>query len=152
MYVFKLTDGRGKATLLSCSDFFVSEDAKKTCSVPFEKTILTSTPSIADLIAEHLYDRESFSIAEVLYIFRPLMSMVLLWRFGKKSWLPWTLPLAMEAISYHLKEIQRQKRTDDGHHNHHIGQGVLDLVERNRRFMFLYLYLIREPLFASYIR
>ncbi|KAM0684595.1 hypothetical protein MDAP_000366 [Mitosporidium daphniae] len=148
LYIFKITESRGKATLLSHSDFFVPETANKPAKISFEESIVSSTPSISDLIAQNLYTKEPLSVAEILYLFRPLVTIILLWRFGKKSWVPWTIPFAMETISYYLKDA----REKEDRIAHQLGHGILDLIERNRRFIFLYLYLIREPLFTSYIR
>lgn len=146
LYILKLTEGRGKATLLSVSDFVIFDKFKNN-PASIEDKIASAALSVSDLVAEDLYLKEDNSFSEFLYLIRPITSIILLLKFGKKSWIPWSVPLAMEALSYYLKSISSQHcgKTNI------IGHGVLDNVELNRRLLYLYLYLLREPFFDSYI-
>lgn len=72
--------------------------------------------------------------AEVLYILRPLVHLLLIRRYGWRSWRAWGASLAVDAASRQL-----MARGDDPD----------ALEERQRRMMILLLYLARSPVFEA---
>ena len=47
-------------------------------------------------------------MGEILAIFRPLLYVTLLRRFGPRSWMPWTLALACEAVALSLTTMAQR--------------------------------------------
>lgn len=77
------------------------------------------------------------AIMEILFIFRPIVYLLTMGVFGQKSWKPWSLSLAVDAMSlaYNSGRIP--------------WLGPLEKDEIGRRFFLLYYYLIRTPMFEA---
>lgn len=71
-------------------------------------------------------------LAEVLYIIRPLLHLMLIRRFGWQSWRALGTAFAVDGIARQLMARSREEEVVD---------------ERNRRMLLLLLYLARSPLF-----
>ncbi|XP_076144357.1 peroxisomal biogenesis factor 16 isoform X1 [Alosa pseudoharengus] len=77
------------------------------------------------------------TIAEALYIGRPLVHLLCLGACGRRSWKPWVVSLILEITSYSLlnemKTLNRRERAE----------------LRRRAFLLLY-YLLRSPFYDKY--
>uniref|UniRef100_A0A4W4G6E8 Peroxisomal membrane protein PEX16 n=1 Tax=Electrophorus electricus TaxID=8005 RepID=A0A4W4G6E8_ELEEL len=78
------------------------------------------------------------TIAESLYICRPLVHLASLGQFGRRSWKPWLISGLLEVTSYSLlndsmKGLNRRERAE----------------MRRRAFLLLY-YLLRSPFYDTY--
>jgi len=81
-------------------------------------------------------------IGEILYIIKPVAYLLLLKKYGVKSWKPWAISLTMEAIYY--------ASTANALVNNTLTS--LEKQEYKRRALLLKYYLIRKPFFEELIR
>ncbi|XP_062224249.1 peroxisome biogenesis protein 16-like [Phragmites australis] len=106
-------------------------------------------PTLASIWSAKGVSGRLFFLGEVVHIFRPLVYVLLIRKFGIRSWTPWLVSLAVELTSL-------------GIHSHvtdlnHRGGKVLQLSsaerdELKRRKMMWALYVMRDPFFANYTK
>ncbi|GJQ10732.1 hypothetical protein GpartN1_g2523.t1 [Galdieria partita] len=108
-----------------------------------ELDLETGFTSSAQIPSFH-YDEESTHqllryLGETVYIFRPVIHVLLAWKYGWRSWKPWCLALLCELASSRLL-------SSHFHFYHDIQTKNLSTEVINRRIALLY-YLVRSPLF-----
>jgi len=79
---------------------------------------------------------------EVLYIVKPVVYLLLLRKYGVKSWKPWMISLSMELICY----------VTSAHSLFNNTLTTLEQQEYKRRALLLKNYFIRQPFFDEFIR
>jgi len=79
---------------------------------------------------------------ELLYIFKPVVYLILLRKYGARSWKPWVISLSMEFICYMSSTNAIINNTLTS----------LEQQEYKRRAFDLKYYLIRKPFFDEFIR
>jgi len=80
-------------------------------------------------------------ISEVLFIFRPVIHLLLVKKFGWKSWIPWITAMCVEILSIQLmpKSCKSSEETSAE-------------SERMRRKIQLLFYLVRHPFYGTVVR
>ncbi|ORX44044.1 peroxisome membrane protein [Piromyces finnis] len=81
-------------------------------------------------------------IGEILYIIKPVAYLILLKKYGVKSWKPWCISLSMELICYATSAQALVNNTLTS----------LEQQEYKRRALLLKNYFIRRPFFDEFIR
>ncbi|KNE54579.1 hypothetical protein AMAG_00546 [Allomyces macrogynus ATCC 38327] len=99
------------------------------------KSVRNAYKSPADLLAPMARSR---TVGEVLYVLRPLIYVMLIRRFGRKSWIPFAASLVVEAISYLLAARNMTRTATPLEQDEH----------RRRAYTFLF-YLLRSPLYDA---
>ncbi|KAL3680984.1 hypothetical protein R1sor_023940 [Riccia sorocarpa] len=117
-------------------------------------------PIRAELKLEPPYKCSSFVAGEVLLISRPLVYVLLVWRYGLKSWRPWLSSLSVDLIGMYLvssatTEADRRLASERPPSVAQASLGSLSARERQelrRRQLLWALYVMRNPFFDSYTR
>ncbi|KAL6060493.1 hypothetical protein QOT17_013521 [Balamuthia mandrillaris] len=79
-------------------------------------------------------------IGELLWTLRPMIYLVGMWLFGRKSWLPWLLSLGVDVTSAHYSSQANAKTR--------LTEQEQEELSR-RRGLWLY-YLVRSPFFEAF--
>lgn len=105
----------------------------------FSKVLDRDTACKAENLVIKLYGLGS--LAEILYILRPLLYVLAIRKFGRKSWTPWIFSVALDLLSLHLKGQYFEE-------NNLISKlSSLEIHERKRRVILLSYYLLKGPFF-----
>ncbi|KAI3910332.1 hypothetical protein MKW92_033055 [Papaver armeniacum] len=91
-----------------------------------------------------------FLTAEVLHMSRPLIYVLLMRKYGVRSWLPWLLSLSIDLTGMSILSHVRNSG-----HSRYGGSSSLSASEKDevkRRKMLLAFYLMRDPFFSRYTR
>jgi len=79
------------------------------------------------------------ALGEVLWTLRPLLYLAALYRYGTRSWTPWLLSLATDALSRRLTLPSRGRLTKS------------EEAETSRRLLLWAFYLLRSPFFERFL-
>ncbi|KAL2621004.1 hypothetical protein R1flu_001209 [Riccia fluitans] len=117
-------------------------------------------PIPAGLKQEPAYKCGSFLVGEVLLTSRPLLYVLLVWRYGLKSWRPWLSALSVDVIgmylvSYATSEADRRlasERPPNAPQANLSSQSARERQELKRRQLLWALYVMRDPFFDRYTR
>ncbi|XP_022999826.1 peroxisome biogenesis protein 16 isoform X1 [Cucurbita maxima] len=136
-------------------------------------------PTLLTILSEQGRLGALFVIGEVLFITRPLIYVLLIRKYGIRSWTPWFLSLAVDLIGtsflsyatstpksredqrFHLSDSEKDEvRGSLIHHsspmnlNYHsrINVNEFDLVQLRRRKMLWAFYIMRDPFFGRFTR
>lgn len=113
-------------------------------------TMMEEKPSLSTLLSEKGVPGGLFVMGEVMFIIRPLIYVLLIRKYGTRSWFPWFTSLAVDLIGNGILSylaISRSSRKDPFFHlsNH-------ESSELKRRKVLWALYLMRDPFFTKYTR
>lgn len=76
---------------------------------------VVNRPSLAAIITERGFTGALFIIGEVLFITRPLLYVLLIRRYGTRSWTPWFLSLGVDLLGLgFLSYVKERERTEEG--------------------------------------
>ncbi|KAG8076615.1 hypothetical protein GUJ93_ZPchr0006g45096 [Zizania palustris] len=121
---------------------------KKPLSAP-PPVMVVEKPTLASIWSAKGVSGRLFFLGEVVHIFRPLVYVLLIRKFGIRSWTPWLMSLAVEITS-----LGMHSRATDLHNRggrvHHLSSAERD--ELKRRKMMWALYVMRDPFFANYTK
>ncbi|OZJ04758.1 hypothetical protein BZG36_01830 [Bifiguratus adelaidae] len=88
-------------------------------------------------------------IGEYLFILRPVLYVLAIQKYGRHSWNPWLLSLAVEMAS---RELIKQYFASGGKDGSRIAMTELESGEQSyRKWLFIY-YLLRAPFYERYTR
>lgn len=116
---------------------------------PDPPVMVVEKPTLASIWSSKGVSRRLFFVGEVVHIFRPLVYVLLIRKFGIRSWTPWLVSLAVELTSLGI----HSHVTDLNHRAGKVHQ--LSSAERDelkRRKMMWALYVVRDPFFANYTK
>lgn len=103
--------------------------------------------SFLDFLSKKGTIERLFLTQEVLSILRPLIYVLLIRKFGVKSWIPWFLSLTVDlsgmGILNHIKN-------ESGKGDFELSTCEIDEVKRRKHLLIL--YLMRDPFFSRYTR
>ncbi|KAJ6879339.1 LOW QUALITY PROTEIN: peroxisome biogenesis protein 16 isoform X1 [Populus alba x Populus x berolinensis] len=101
-------------------------------------------PSLSMILSEKGVQGALFLMGEVLFITRPLIYVLLIRKYGIRSWIPWFLSLAVDTIGAgFLTQVTKSR-------DYHLTASEQD--ELKRRKLLWALYLMRDPFFSKYTR
>ncbi|MCO5600700.1 hypothetical protein L7F22_054815 [Adiantum nelumboides] len=97
---------------------------------------------------------------EWIFILRPLVYVLLIRRYGLKSWKPWVASLGLDTAGLttilaaaYLKDRKQHSNARNGHNNNEQPPfSAEEVQEVKRRQLLLVLYLTRDPFFSKYTR
>jgi peroxin-16 len=118
------SSSHARPTLASAvHDRLQASQAKNTDAAAFGRGALSSSAAL------HL-------IAELIWIFRPLLSLLAMRRFGVRSWRAWSVAVVLDILSRVLHESDSSRPLSAN-----------ERQEQSRRSMLMVLYLFRHPMF-----
>ncbi|CAN1308512.1 Peroxisome biogenesis protein 16, partial [Linum perenne] len=105
---------------------------------------VVQVPSLSKILSERGASGALFILGEALFITRPLIYVLLIRRYGLRSWIPWFLSLAVDIIGVGfvtpLSKLQFREREQQ------------TLNDSEKRKLLWALYLMRDPFFSKYTR
>ncbi|KAI7748612.1 hypothetical protein M8C21_012412, partial [Ambrosia artemisiifolia] len=104
--------------------------------------------TLLSILSEKGFPGGLMLMGEVMFIARPLVYVLLIRKYGPRSWFPWFVSLTIDLIgmsSSTLSSMSGQK-----HRKLHLSDSEKD--ELRRRKLLLALYLVRDPCFGKYTR
>ncbi|KAF9621483.1 hypothetical protein IFM89_021787 [Coptis chinensis] len=107
-------------------------------------------PTLSTILSERGLYGSLFLMAEVLHITRPLIYVLLIRKYGVRSWIPWLLSLSVELIGTGLLSLV--KLPGISRNGGYTSLSSLEKNEVRRRKMLWALYLMRDPFFSKYTR
>ncbi|VFQ84021.1 unnamed protein product [Cuscuta campestris] len=115
-----------------------------------EPPTMVMKPSLSAFLPEKGFPGRLFVTGEVMFVLRPLIYVLLVRKYGARSWFPWVISLAVDIIgSCILSSINlcplRSKTKQFQFSNP-------EMDELKRRKMLWALYLMRDPFFSRYTR
>jgi peroxin-16 len=111
--------------------------------------MVVEKPTLASIWSAKGISGRLFLLGEVVHIFRPLLYVLLIKKFGIKSWTPWLVSLAVEitSLGIHSRATDLHQR---GGKVHQLSSAERD--ELKRRKMMWALYVMRDPFFTRYTK
>lgn len=113
-------------------------------------TAIDEKPSFSSLLSKKGIPGGLFVMGEMMFIVRPLLYVLLIRKYGTRSWFPWFTSLVVDLIgngmlSYVtiLRSIKKDPFFQLSNH---------ERKELNRRKVLFALYLMRDPFFGKYTR
>ncbi|XP_047251769.1 peroxisome biogenesis protein 16 isoform X2 [Capsicum annuum] len=91
-----------------------------------------------------------FVTGESMFVLRPLIYVLLLRKYGTRSWFPWFISLAVDLIGNGI--LSAITMSQDGRKDQHFQFSKSEKDELKRRKLLWVLYLMRDPFFSKYTR
>lgn len=113
-------------------------------------TIKSKRPTLSSILSEKGLAGGLFVMGEGLFITRPLIYVLLIRKYGVRSWFPWFVSLAVDLIGMGSLSSVTTLRTSKNDQWFHLSSPEKD--ELRRRKMLWALYLMRDPFFSKYTR
>ncbi|KAK7292573.1 hypothetical protein RJT34_15424 [Clitoria ternatea] len=107
-------------------------------------------PTLSTILSEKGLRGALFLIGEVLFISRPLIYVLLIRKYGNRSWTPWFVSLAIDCIGNSILSLVTTSAA--GVKNQMCDLSPLEKDEVKRRKLLFVLYLMRDPFFTKYTR
>lgn len=104
-------------------------------------------PTLSSFLSEKGIPGSLFLMGEVMFIARPLVYVLLIRKYGVRSWLPWFFSLSIDLMG-----MTSSMMSSIGHKDRQLPLSVPEKDELRRRKLLLALYLMRDPCFGKYTR
>ncbi|XP_042499451.1 peroxisome biogenesis protein 16 [Macadamia integrifolia] len=107
-------------------------------------------PTLSTIVSEKGLHGGLFVMAEVLFITRPLIYVLLIRKYGVRSWMPWLVSLAVDLTGMgFLSYVTRPQSNGSAKH---FPLSTSEQNEIKRRKLLWALYIMRDPFFSKYTR
>ncbi|GAA0173687.1 hypothetical protein LIER_27252 [Lithospermum erythrorhizon] len=107
-------------------------------------------PSLVKILSENGFYSRLFVLGETLFILRPLIYVLLIRKYGTRSWFPWFISLSVDIFGNGILSYGTVLgRGSNGPQFHHSPE---ERDELKRRRLLWALYLMRDPFFSKYTR
>ncbi|XP_055832541.1 peroxisome biogenesis protein 16-like isoform X1 [Solanum dulcamara] len=107
-------------------------------------------PSLWTFLSEKGVPGGFFMTGEILFIIRPLVYVLLMKKYGTRSWFTWCMSLAVDLIGNSILSVTLMSQHSGK--NQQLQSSESEKDELKRRRMLWALYLMRDPLFTMYTR
>ncbi|KAH7862560.1 hypothetical protein Vadar_006463 [Vaccinium darrowii] len=107
-------------------------------------------PTLSSILAEKGLCGALFVMGEVMFITRPLIYVLLIRKYGIRSWLPWCISLAVDLTGMGILSSVTMLKLGRKDQQLHLSDQEKD--ELRRRKLLWALYLMRDPFFDKYTR
>ncbi|XP_042011383.1 peroxisome biogenesis protein 16-like isoform X2 [Salvia splendens] len=109
---------------------------------------VTETPSLSTFLSEKGMPGGLFLTGEVMYILRPLIYVLLVRKYGARSWFPWLTSLGVDLVGSGVISFV----TTLWHNSIDFRLSNNEKNELKRRKLLWALYLMRDPFFTKHTR
>ncbi|KAM3322861.1 peroxisome biogeneis protein 16 isoform X1 [Capsicum chacoense] len=113
-------------------------------------TKVIRNPSLSTFLFEKGIRGGLFVTGESMFVLRPLIYVLLLRKYGTRSWFPWFISLAVDLIGNGI--LSAITMSQDGRKDQHFQFSKSEKDELKRRKLLWVLYLMRDPFFSKYTR
>lgn len=128
------------------------ENARVVCEPSWLRSVQQATivqkRTLFTLLSEEGIPGALFLMGEMLFFIRPLLYVLLVRKYGTRSWFPWFTSLAVDLIGYVISYRAKWSRKEEPLFR--LSDRESD--ELSRRKILFVLYLMRDPLFTKYTR
>ncbi|XP_011656685.1 peroxisome biogenesis protein 16 isoform X2 [Cucumis sativus] len=107
-------------------------------------------PTLSTILSEQGHRGALFITGEVLFIARPLIYVLLIRKYGSRSWTPWFLSLAVDLLGTSFLSYATSASASRKDQRPCLSDSEKD--ELRRRKMLWAFYLMRDPFFERYTR
>ncbi|KAM0015816.1 putative peroxisome membrane protein, Pex16 [Helianthus debilis subsp. tardiflorus] len=104
-------------------------------------------PTLLSILTEKGLTGGLMLMGEVMFIARPLVYVLLIRKYGPRSWLPWFISLTIDLIG-----MSSSTMSLIGHKDRKLRLSDPEKDELRRRKLWLAFYLMRDPCFGKYTR
>ncbi|CAN4100752.1 unnamed protein product [Withania somnifera] len=111
---------------------------------------LVERPILWTFLSEKGIPGGLFVTGEILFIIRPLVYVLLMRKYGTRTWFPWCMSLAVDLISNSILSVTLMSQHSRKNQQLQFSDSEKDELKRRR--MLWALYLMRDPLFTKYTR
>ncbi|CAN4098977.1 unnamed protein product [Withania somnifera] len=111
---------------------------------------LVERPSLRTFLSEKGIPGGLFVTGEILFIIRPLVYVLLMRKYGTRSWFPWCVSLAVDLIRNSILSVTLMSQHSRKNQQLHFSDS--EKAELKRRRMLWALYLVLDPPFTKYTR
>ncbi|XP_051115598.1 peroxisome biogenesis protein 16 isoform X2 [Andrographis paniculata] len=115
---------------------------------PQTPVAVAEMPSLTTFLSEKGIPGGLMLTGEVMFILRPLVYVLLIRKYGARSWFPWMTSLAVELFGNGITSFV----TTSWRINKNFQLSDAEKHELRRRKLLWALYLMRDPFFAKYTR
>lgn len=112
------------------------------------QTPIAVTPSLITFLLEKGVPGGLFLTGEVMFILRPLIYVLLIRKYGSRSWFPWVTSLVVELCGNGITSFITTSKNS----NKDFQLSDPEKHELKRRKLLWALYLMRDPFFTKYTR
>ncbi|KAG8391738.1 hypothetical protein BUALT_Bualt01G0218300 [Buddleja alternifolia] len=109
---------------------------------------VAETPSLSTFLSEKGIPGGLLLMGEVMFILRPLIYVLLIRKYGTRSWFPWLTSLGVDLVGNGIISFVTSLRRN----NKEFRLSNLEKNELKRRKLLWMLYLMRDPFFTKYTR
>uniref|UniRef100_A0A5B7A8A6 Peroxisomal membrane protein PEX16 n=1 Tax=Davidia involucrata TaxID=16924 RepID=A0A5B7A8A6_DAVIN len=113
-------------------------------------TKVLEKPTLSTILSEKGLPGGLFVMGEVMFITRPLIYILLIRKYGIRSWFPWFISLAVDLIGMGILSHVTKSWHSRKDQWFHLSNPEKD--ELKRRKLLWALYLMRDPFFSKYTR
>lgn len=107
-------------------------------------------PSLSNFLSENGIRGQLFVTGETMFVLRPLIYVLLVRKYGTRSWFPWFISLAVDLIGNSM--LSAITMSQDSRKDQHFQFSKSEKDELKRRKLLWVLYLMRDPFFSKYTR
>lgn len=107
-------------------------------------------PTLSSILSEKGLPGGFFVLGEATYILRPLIYVLLIRKYGVRSWFPWSVSLAVDLMGMSILSLVTTSWRTKQNNSIHLSNPEKN--ELNRRKILWALYLMRDPFFCNYTR
>ncbi|GER31280.1 shrunken seed 1 family protein [Striga asiatica] len=111
-------------------------------------TLVKEKPNLSTFLSAKGISGGLFLTGEVMFILRPLVYVLLIRRYGARSWLPWLTSLLVDLIGHGIISTV----TVSSRLSKDFKLSTIEKNELKRRKFLWALYLMRDPFFTKYTR
>nr|XP_027108210.1 peroxisome biogenesis protein 16-like [Coffea arabica] len=113
-------------------------------------TLMVEKPSLSTFLSEKGVPGGLFVMGEVMFVVRPLLYVLLIRKYGTRSWFPWVMSLGVDLIGNGILSAVAVSRNSRKGPLFYLSNDERD--ELKRRKLLWALYLMRDPFFTKYTR
>ncbi|XP_055817370.1 peroxisome biogenesis protein 16 isoform X2 [Solanum dulcamara] len=106
--------------------------------------------SLSNFLSEKGIRGGLFVTGETMFVLRPLIYVLLVRKYGTRSWFPWFISLAVDLIGNSM--LSAITMSQDSRKDQHFQFSKSEKDELKRRKLLWVLYLMRDPFFNKYTR
>ncbi|KAJ0968828.1 hypothetical protein J5N97_021705 [Dioscorea zingiberensis] len=112
--------------------------------------VVVQKPAFSAVWFEKGLSSQLFLTGEVLNIMRPLLYVLLIRKYGIRSWLPWMVSLAVDLTGMSFLSFATNPNRGGKESFYQLSSSEKDEVKRRK--LKLVLYLMRDPFFTTYTK
>ncbi|KAM0946769.1 putative peroxisome membrane protein, Pex16 [Dioscorea sansibarensis] len=112
--------------------------------------VVVEKPTFSSIWFEKGLSSQLLLTGEVLSVMRPLLYVLLIRKYGIRSWFPWVVSLAVDLTGISFLSFATNPKHTDKESCYQLSSSEKEEIKRRKRI--LALYLMRDPFFTKYTK